>query len=283
MFDSGESGVTFFIVADPHIGAKGSVPFVTAMIEGMNTLPGTPYPWGVRGKVDEPRGVLIPGDLTDFGTPGQWKTYVRLFGLTGTEGLLRYPVYEGTGNHDRYMPLYKPVLKGVRRRQIPTSMPASRPVTSWPAARGRLEYSWDWDHVHLVCLDDYPDEAASRWLARDLAAVGRERPVVIFFHYVAAETTPGKSYWNGPPKQVFLETIYGYNVVGIFHGHWHARGYRRWEGWDVYNVSAPRAWDPTFQVVRITRKTMTVTTWDWKSKQWDTSATRTRSIVPSGR
>ena len=105
---------------------------------------------------------------------------------------------------------------------------------------------------------------------------------MIFFHYVASETTPGKSYWNDPPKKVFLETIHGYNVVGIFHGHWHARGYRRWEGWDVHNVSAARAWDPTFQVVRVTRKTMTVALWDWKKKQWLADETRTRSVAPGG-
>ncbi len=246
----GRRDVTFFVVADTHIGARGMAAFNKAMIQGINALPGTAYPREIGGRVDEPRGVLMPGDLTNSGAPAEWKKFVELFGHTGTEGLLRYPVYEGSGNHDRLTLGSRAVTAGVRRRH------------------GALNYSWDFDDVHLVCLDLYPDAAASRWLAGDLAAVGPHRPVVIFFHHVFGKTVPGHSGWGDRPKRAFAKAVAGHNVVGVFHGHNHASMHHRWGGLDVYNVGAPRSWYPFFQVVRITNATMAVATWDWRAKLW---------------
>ena len=93
----------------------------------MNNLPGTPYPHNVGGVVVQPKGVVFAGDLTQNGTPAQWKTFVRLYGHTGGDGLLKYPIYAFTGNHDRLTPFCRAVMDGVAKRH------------------GRLEYSWDWD------------------------------------------------------------------------------------------------------------------------------------------
>jgi hypothetical protein len=52
------------------------------------------------GKVEEPVGVVITGDLIDRGgnqatCEGLWGDFVGAYGLNGTDGKLRYPVYEG--------------------------------------------------------------------------------------------------------------------------------------------------------------------------------------------
>lgn len=47
-----------------------------------------------------PRGLLTAGDLTEMGQPHEWARFEAIFGLTGKEGWIRYPVFEGAGNHD---------------------------------------------------------------------------------------------------------------------------------------------------------------------------------------
>ena len=211
----------------------------------------------IGGTVAVPRGVLIAGDLTEDGrndsNARQWDAFVRLYGLTGREALLKYPVYEATGNHDRDTPVslgwHLPVLQGVRRRH------------------GGLIYAVDWADLHVVCMDIHPDAAGCRWLAGDLAATGVERPVVIFFHYNIEG--PHADAWSDREKDAFAETIGPYNVVGIFHGHWHGTGRYRWAGSDVYNVGVVKRGTRSFAVVRVTDTAMTVAYWNWESKRWD--------------
>ena len=55
-----------------------------------------------------PRGVTISGDLIDAGgSPeteengcAQWTNFTALYGLNGTDGVLKYRTYEGRGNHE---------------------------------------------------------------------------------------------------------------------------------------------------------------------------------------
>ncbi len=247
---AGGTDVTFFVAADTHFGAMKSIEALNRrQVEAMNALPGTPVPAAVgQWVVAEPLGVLMAGDLTDHGLAREWQQFAAVYGRDGTDGLLRYPLYEGTGNHDRYVPLLRPVLDAVRKRH------------------GRLTYSWDWSDVHLVCLDEYPDAANRRWLVRDLAAVGRRRPVVIYFHFNLVG--PFSQWWPRREKEAFARAIDGYNVVGIFHGHFHYSQHYAWKGWDVYNVGSPRhAWH-SFAVVRITDTSMTVCSWDWRRRGW---------------
>jgi len=254
---AGGTDVTFFVTADTHLGHPGMAAANRRLIEAMHALPGMPYPPEIGGVVAVPRGVLIAGDLTEDGRndPGarQWDTFVRLYGLLGGDGLLKYPVYEATGNHDRYVPARfgrrRHVLEAVRRRH------------------GALTYAVDWADLHVACLDMYPDAAGCRWLAEDLAATGVERPVVIFFHYNIKG--PHADAWSDREKDAFAETIRPYNVVGIFHGHWHGTGQYRWAGRDVYNVGVVKSGTRSFAVVRITDTVMTVAYWDWESKSWD--------------
>lgn len=246
----GGTDVTFFVAADTHLGAHNIEALNRIQIAAMNALPGRAYPLQLGGKVARPKGVLMAGDLTDNGRMSEWRTFVKLYGLTGRDALLKYPLYECTGNHDRIALLIRPVLDGVRKRH------------------GRLEYSWDWQDVHIVCLDNYPDAATCRWLKRDLAAVGTLRPVVIYFHYPLKGPFSGPEWWRQSQKQAFGAAIDGYNVIGIFHGHYHGSLHYRWEGYDVYNVGSPRHSCHSFAVVRVTDSTMTVASWNWDYNRW---------------
>jgi cytolysin (calcineurin-like family phosphatase) len=199
---------------------------------------------------------------------------LKLYGLTGKDGLLKYPVYECTGNHDRWTPLSylfrRPVIEAVRRRH------------------GGLLYSWDFGDVHLVSLDLYPDLGARLWLRRDLAAVGRQRPVVIFFHYPLAGLY--SKWWSPLDKSAFRDTLAGFNVVGIFHGHYHHPEHYTWNGYDVYNTGSCRHWPHAFSVVRITDDRMTVAARSWDTGRWlwwhdkrinpETSAAANQSAKP---
>ncbi len=240
--------VTFFVAADTHFGARGIEQLNRRQIEAMNALPGTPWPGGLAGTVAAPRAVLIAGDLTDHGLGGEWRQFVQHYGSSGRDGRLRYPVRECTGNHDRRVPLLRPVLSGVRGRH------------------GGLTYSWDWGDVHVACLDEYPDAGNRRWLRRDLAAVGRRRPVVIYFHFPLLG--PYSDFWSEGDKQAFAEAIEGYNVIAIFHGHFHGSGHYRWAGRDVYNVGSPRHGWHSFAAVRVTDTRLAVASWNWDRGRW---------------
>ena len=113
---NGGTDVTFFVAADTHFGVEGIADLNARQIDAMNALPGTPLPRPLGGTVQEPRGVLIAGDLTDDGSKPQWRNFVEHYGLTGKDARLRFPVYECTGNHDRHAFLFRPVLDGVKRR-----------------------------------------------------------------------------------------------------------------------------------------------------------------------
>jgi hypothetical protein len=108
------SALTFFAASDTHfghdVGNATSFEKNTWAIREMNALPrnGT-WPASLGGgPVGEPFGVTVSGDLLDGGMNpssdpdgcAQWANFTALYGFDGTDGLLRYPVYEGRGNHD---------------------------------------------------------------------------------------------------------------------------------------------------------------------------------------
>ena len=244
----GGTDITFFVAADTHFGRQGIDKLNARQIAAMNTLVGTAMPAGIGGTVREPLGVLVAGDLTNGGRKSQWKQFTEYYGLAGGDGLLKYPVYEGTGNHDRMSFLLRPVISGVKKRH------------------GSLTYSWDWGDVHLVCLDLYPNASNLRWLKRDLARVGRVVPVVLYFHY--SILGPYSRWWSDREKEAFRQAIDGFNIIGIFHGHYHGSMHYKWQGYDVYNVGSPRHGRYSFAVVRVTDTTMTVASRNWNPGRW---------------
>jgi cytolysin (calcineurin-like family phosphatase) len=158
-------------------------------------------------------GVIVAGDLTQGGLDGrgeciwlphdcvaggdQWGDFVANFGLTGSEGALKVPVFEGYGNHDqdpwkppsvswtdhwamRYsdagyaeptlfscwpstscraaIDWQRPVVSQVETRN------SNRVVLDGPSARSITNsgpgghYSWDWGGIHFVQLNEHAGE-----------------------------------------------------------------------------------------------------------------------------
>src|SRR6185369_11751431 len=204
----------------------------------MNGIAGTPLPAGL-GTVGKPRGVLIAGDLTEGGWRSHWERFVAMYGLTGTEGWIHYPVYEGIGNHDLWDGPF--VKEQVAKRH------------------GGSRYAWDWDDVHVVCLGEAPDAADLAWLAEDLAATGPDVGVVLFFHFPLEGHAAHDNWFGGGTHHDDLERVLaGYRVLGIFNGHAHTSGMYRWRGYDAYiEGSVKHAWH-SFSVVRVTDTRWTV-------------------------
>lgn len=243
--------ITFFVASDSHFGAKGMSELNRSVVEQMNALPGTPYPPEMGGAVGTPRGVLFTGDTTDNGTLEEFAEFEQVYGLTGKDGLLRYPVFEAIGNHD------------VNRES---------PIKERAAARhGAIHYAWDWDDVRLLCLDMYPDAVTVAWLEGELARAGRRRPLILFFHY--SLDGPYSDFWEDAEKQAFADAIEGYNVLALFHGHEHRMGQYRWRGHEVFRPGAPRHSSHFFLAVRLRADAMSVAAWDFDKRAWAQSWT----------
>jgi hypothetical protein len=208
--------ITFFVAADLHYGqdqSKNNEQGNKKVIDLMNNLPGTAFPEAVFGKVAEPRGVILVGDLTDSGTQVNYDGHslgVHLFDgfvddypvKNGSGVHIHFPVYEGYGNHDAEKQTGDAVLNGIAARNRNRS-------TAVNVSPNGLHYSWDWDDVHFVNVNVYPGmEGIARdslaFLRQDLAdrAPGR-KPIVILHHYgfdpVSTEDRCHRIIWNGIP------------------------------------------------------------------------------------
>jgi len=248
----GEAGdITFFVSADPHFGAPGVGERNRVQIRAMNELPGTPLPRALGGAVARPIAVLMAGDLTEFGTGAQWAQYLAHY---GPGGLLHYPVYECTGNHDRYCPFGSAVLDGVRARH------------------GGLLYGAALGHLVVISLDLFPDAAGQEWLTRQLRRIAASVPIVLFFHYPLAGHFA--DWWSEDEKSSFAGVIRHHRIVAIFHGHAHSSQHYVWRGYDIYNVGSPKHSYHSFAVVRAAKDTLAVASWSWGDGRWSWSHSR---------
>jgi cytolysin (calcineurin-like family phosphatase) len=246
--------LTFLVTADTHVGYRdlviGGPAGMTVdaardlEIRALNEIAGKPLPSALGGTVGEPRGLLIAGDLTEQGRPHEWAQFEAIFGLTGKEGRIRYPVYEGAGNHDKWAGNH--VEKQIARRH------------------GAARYSWDWGDVHLVCLGEAPNGADLEWLRADLTAAGPLHGIILFLHFpLEGPNSTGQWFGDGDYRARLADVLAGREVLGIFNGHSHTSGHYRWRGWDAYlEGSVKHAWH-SFAVVHITGERMTVASYNY--------------------
>lgn len=231
---SGE--LTFFVVSDTHYGltARGDET-IPKLVDLMNTLPGTPYPEKIGGKVGTPKGVLHIGDVTDNGKAEHWAKFVKDYGLTGQDGRLKYPVYETFGNHDGNAS--QPVRKGIRERN-------PKRVGLTAISENGLHYSWDWDGIHFACLgispgtrkNPYDPEDSTAFLVQDLAKhVGKSGRPVIVKHHFGFDKEHSWGWWPQEYKDGYRKALEGFNVLAILHGHAHKPFIYQWEGYDIYH------------------------------------------------
>ncbi len=259
---TGKLDATFFVASDTHLGFNtppaegrdivaqplGVEATNLRMIRSMNELPGKAWPSTLGGVVSSPRGVIITGDLTENGGKEEWAMFDTMYGRSAAGGPLKFPVYEAAGNHDR-------VINWVVREQV-----AKR--------HGGRFYSFDWDDLHLICLGEAPDAAGIEFLKKDLLTIAQDVPVVLYLHFPL--TGPFSENWwsrqDGPAK--LEKAIAGFNIVGIFHGHYHASGAYRWKGYDVYNVGSPKYIFHSYVAVSITDERLVLGSYNYDLSAW---------------
>jgi len=214
------------------------------------------------GPIQPPRGVVALGDCIDDGdrvmngkhvTPEQYQAFVADFGLDGTDGVLKFPVFESWGNHDG-----PPEGKDKHGFSFQARMKKRNEIRKAKGmisnlSENRLHYSWDWDDVHFVQLGIYPadkqregvryspvwhdPQGALSFLKKDLAdKVGQSgRPVVLMSH-CGVDT----DWWVAADWKDFYDAAKAYNVVLYLYGH-SGTGLREWapEGeakkWQIIN------------------------------------------------
>ena len=245
--------------------------------------------------VGRPAGVIVCGDVTDYGG-GQAPDFrigpqILQFTSRYQEGSgperIHYPVYVGLGNHDLDMDakpprvdLYRDQLRDyVQVNHKPSAFfKAPVPVDNYDSASD--SYSWNWGGLHLVQAHRYVGDTEKHmpsnidWLKRDLQAYAADgRPIIIFQHYgwdpfsterwdpvrktFAPDGTGQPHWWSEASREALLSLLSGYNVIGLFHGHEHdmPMAYRV-GALDIFKAKA--AYLGGFCLVRVTSTAMDV-------------------------
>ncbi len=267
--------VTFFVSSDSHYGRENNAAINRRVIDEMNALPGTPLPSSVGGGfVRTPRGVILNGDLLDEGfnkdtAPALWAEFCRDYGLTGTDGRLCFPMYEGFGNHDGG-PTKSFVRAGIKERN-------PKRIGLKEISPDGHHYSWDWDHLHLVQLNlfggaspadvkgvnaaEHDPEMALQFLHDDLARhVGSTgRRVITFQHF--GWLGGMADWWQGEAKERFYDEVKPYQVACLINGHSHGAAFVPWHDLlTIHDGSTARGEGDNgdFMVVRVTAKELIV-------------------------
>ena len=298
--------VTFLSTSDPHyrqadhrLGQHNDLHRAT--IEEMNRIARLAWPHKLGGgQIAPPRGVVVLGDLIDDGdqrldgrtvSAEQYQLFRADFGLDGTDGLLKFPAFEGWGNHDG--PPEGKEKSGfssqgeIRKRNL---IRQHKGLISNLSSNG-LHYAWDWADVHFVQLNLYPadrqragvkyspvwhdPQGALTFLKQDLAAkVGASgRPVVLMSH-CGFDT----DWWTKEDWKDLYDAARDYNIVLYLYGH-SGTGVRTWapegeaKAWDCINDGQT---DKGFFVIQLTdhrlRAAMRVKTGVKVTKQPDGSS-----------
>lgn len=260
--------VTFVSTSDPHYRTPDDPrghhnDLNRASILEMNRIADEHWPEKLGGgRIAAPRGVLLLGDVIDDGDRAQggrqfsreqYGLFLADFGFDGTDGLLKFPVLEGWGNHDGPPPGREKNGFSFQARLIErNALRKARGLISNVSENG-LHYSWDWDDVHFVQLNLYPadrqrdgvryspvwhdPQGALTFLRKDLAErVGASgRPVVLMSH-CGFDT----DWWTKEDWKEAYDAASGYHIILYLYGH-SGTGVRTWapDGgaklWDCIN------------------------------------------------
>lgn len=238
--------VTFLVVSDTHFGYPGVEAVHERLVASVRAIEGTPYPPSIGGAVASPRGLVVTGDLTEWGRPGEWERFLAFY---GPEGKLGIPVLEMVGNHDTGPGPW--VRERVRERH------------------GGHPYAWDWGDLHLVALGEAPDDAALAFLADDLEKLEPDVPVVLFMHLpLAGPWSTGHWFGDGPFRDRLAAIVDGRCILAVFHGHHHRRDRYAWHGIPVVKPGAVKHEGRYYAVVHVTDERLTVTWRDYARSAW---------------
>ncbi len=166
---------------------------------------------------------------------------VQLFDLYGkTEQDLGMKVYHTLGNHDNF---------GVYTASGAATTDPEYGKKMFIERFGPTYYSFDHKGVHFIVLDSIGitpdrhyearmDDDQLAWLAKDLAAQGAAKPVVVATHIPLVTAVPsytppapqaahGDGFANGPAAIKLFE---GHNVLAVLQGHTHVNERVEWHG-----------------------------------------------------
>lgn len=260
----GNLDATLLVASDIHVGSKscnwslkkdGKIlktctpirPWILKLIESMNTISDKFLPV-FNQKVPIPSGVIVCGDLTQNGYDNQWIEYTRLFGLTGKDGKLKFPVFDIPGNHDLRNRAY--TLTRMNQRQ------------------GGTLYFRDFNDLRIVALGEAPSQQDLKKLMKILARTGKNRPVILFMHFPLYG--PYSKTWF--TADTYTESLYNiikeFNILAILHGHFHGSGYYKWKGFDVYNIGSVKHSQKDFGVIRVTDNYFFFGAWHLETQKW---------------
>lgn len=239
--------LTFLGYSDCHFEAE----YLSGvdMVGRINSLAGTPYPAAIGGMVAAPRGIIMAGDLIDDGAladryPQQWTNYLADFGVNG-EGRVKFPVFEGAGNHDMHPNMF--VYNQIKARNQARK---SQGMIADVSPNG-YHYSWDWDGIHFVNLNLFPGNVwegeadaygsvhhpqfALDFLKADLEKnVGNSgRPVVTIHHFRVIDD----NWWTHSAADAYQKVLQDYNVIFVSTGHQGGAVNNVWRGinWETSN------------------------------------------------
>jgi hypothetical protein len=270
-------GITFFMTTDLHYGDNDdnndeALGANRATIDMMNKLPGSEYPGDIPGKVARPRAVLVTGDIAEDGLAEEWQWFIADYGVNG-EGRVKYPVYEGWGNHDCHQDRMF-VMDGIRERN------KKRAGLSNISENG-YHYSWDWGNFHFIHLNIYPGTGAgdvNSWgnpadsltfLISDLEKnVGTSGKGIFLFMHFSFDRW-GLENWHLWEQDAFYNVVKDYNIITMFGGHGHELLWGKWRGIDYCEIPAsqPLEGDKGFGIIHITNDKVGVTVFsnigDW--------------------
>jgi Calcineurin-like phosphoesterase len=245
--------VTFAVVSDMHFGFGAIQTSHQRLIGALGRLPGKRYPYMLQKAagptVPELRGLLITGDLTEWGTEAQWAQFVSYYGRPGGKGALAIPTFEVIGNHDRASGTY---------------------VESQVAARhGGRFYSFQWGDVHFLALGEAPDQAGLAFVEKDLANVSPDVPLILYFHLPFSGPW-AKGWWfaDGDYPEHLHALIKDRPVLAIFHGHHHATGHYKWRGIDVFKPGPVKDGGHDLAVVHVSDKSFSLATYNYETETW---------------
>ena len=204
----------------------------------MNQISGSAWPDTLGGgPIEKPRAVLVLGDLIDDGdlkgqTETQWNQWVADFGLDGTDGLLRFPVFEGWGNHDGPPPGKEKNGFSVRAQVAKRTDLRLKSGRISHVSENGMHYSWDWGPVHFVQLNIYPanrqhagvrydpvwhdPQMSLAFFVDDLKATVADsgRPVVLLSH-CGFDT----DWWVKDDWLALHDAVKDYNIILYMYGH----------------------------------------------------------------